>query len=89
MAHKNQQETKATTKKENKKNARSKKTKKRNYCDGQRRNLALLKRNLKVKWIENGKSTELNAEQRNDKLHSLEDSINSDCSFGEEGDQRK
>ncbi len=85
VAHKNQQ----GTKEENKKKARSKKTKKRDYCNGQRRNLALLKRNLKVKWIQNGKSIELNPEQRQDKLRSLEDSINNDCSFGEDGQERE
>ena len=86
MAHKSQPETKATTKN---KNTRSKKTRKRNYCDGQRRNLALLKRNLKVKWIENGKSTALSSEQRKDKLRSLEDSINTDCSFAEEAEKNE
>lgn len=87
IAHKNHQET--TTKKENKKNIRSKKTRKRNYCNGQRRNLALLKRNLKVKWIENGKSIKLSADQRHEKLRSLENSINADCSFGEEGEDNR
>ncbi|MCK5812958.1 MAG: DUF4124 domain-containing protein [Cocleimonas sp.] len=89
IAHKTTQETKSLNEKEKKKNARSKKTKKRNYCDGQRRNLELLKRNINVKWIQNGKSTKLSSEQRNDKLRSLEDSISNDCSFGEEGERRE
>ena len=71
-----------------KKQARSEKERKQNYCDGQRRNLALLKRNLNVKWIENGKSTDLNSEQRNEKLRALEDSISADCTYGEEGEER-
>ncbi len=86
LAHKSQQETK---KEENNKNTRSKRTRKRDYCNGQRRNLALLKRNLKVKWVQNGKSTRLNAEQRQDKIRSLEDSINDDCSFGENRQERE
>ncbi len=73
--------------KSSKQKMRSEKTRKRNFCDGQRRNLALLKRNLKVKWIENGKSTELNAEQRQDKLRELENSISNDCSYGDEAER--
>ena len=54
-------------------------TNKQNFCDGQRKNLELLKRNHKVKWIENGKDTELTADQRKDKIRLLEDSVNNDC----------
>jgi hypothetical protein len=71
-----------------KKQARSEKERKQNYCDGQRRNFALLKRNLNVKWIENGKSTDLNSEQRNEKLRALEDSISADCTYEEAGEER-
>ena len=89
LAHKSQRETKASAKEENNKKSHSQKTKKRNYCNGLRRNLVLLKRNLKVKWVQNGKSTELNAEQRQDKLRSLEESIDNECSFGEDGQERE
>lgn len=70
------------------KQARSEKERKQNYCDGQRRNLALLQKNLKVKWVQNGKSVELNSEQRNEKLRALENSISADCTYGEEGEER-
>jgi len=88
MAHKPQAEAKTDAEADEKKKARDKKRKKRNYCNGQRKNLALLKRNLNVKWIEKGKSTKLSAEQRKDKLRSLENSISTDCSYGDAGIDR-
>ncbi len=89
IAHKSQAENKTDTEANKKKQARDKKRKKRNYCNGQRKNLELLKRNLNVKWIEKGKSTKLSAEQREDKLRSLEDSITANCSYGEEAEDRR
>jgi hypothetical protein len=91
-AHKNEQETQnndeINKKNKEQKQNRNEKERKQNYCDGQRRNLTLLKRNLKVKWIENGKSTELNSEQRNEKLRALEDSISADCTYGKAGEEK-
>jgi len=90
-AHKGEEETQTDSQTDKKapeqKQARSEKQRKQNYCDGQRRNFALLKRNLKVKWVENGKSTELSSEQRNEKLRTLEDSISADCTYGEAGEE--
>ena len=62
---------------------------KRNLCRSQRRNLGLLKKNRKVNWVQNGKSTTLNSEQRTDKIRILEDSIRMDCSFEEDQRDRK
>ncbi|HFC93251.1 MAG TPA: DUF4124 domain-containing protein [Leucothrix mucor] len=89
VAHKSKAENNTDTEANKKKKNREKKRKKRNYCNGQRRNLELLKRNLNVKWIEKGKSTKLSAEQRKDKLRSLEDSISTNCSYGEEAEDRR
>ena len=84
-AHK-PQAAKSAKKANEKKIARDKKRKKRNYCNGQRKNFELLKRNLNVKWIEGGKSKKLSPEQRKNKLRSLEENIRTDCSYGEEAE---
>lgn len=85
----NPKETTPNAEEEAKKERRIATRKKRNYCDGQRKNLALLKRNPNVKWIENGKSTPLTKEQHNDKIRALEDSISTDCSYGDEATERR
>ncbi len=78
MAYKNHQKAKSSPEKDNKKDIRSKKRKKRNYCNGQRRSLLLLK--TKIRHQKKGKSTTLSSKQRKNKIRSLKESIRSRCS---------
>jgi len=51
------------------------------YCDGQRNNLAQLKKNFRNIWIDaKGKKTNLTQEQRKEKVAMLQNEINSNCS---------
>ncbi len=51
------------------------------YCDGQRNNLAQLKKNFRNIWIDaKGKKTNLTQEQRKEKVAILQNEINSNCS---------
>ena len=51
------------------------------YCDSQRNNLKQLKKNFRNVWIDiKGKKTNLNQEQRKEKVSALEGQIKENCS---------
>lgn len=52
---------------------------KRVFCDKKIKNLALLKSNLVVTWIEKGKEIQLSGDSRNDKINALEEDLRDNC----------